>query len=311
MNKKGFTLIELLAVLTILIIIFLLVFPSIKNIISSSEDTVNQTQINTILNASYDYSLENLNILPKDGNKVFITLGQLKNYGYISSDVRDSNTDEQFPDDYVISISNVGSNYKNEDTYAKKSGNYLYKVEVELMNSSNYESKKPEILLLDIEDADSKGNYFKTINQGDEYIPADYIAKSSNGNDITDNVVVNIMYNNNIVDDIDTSKIGIYYVNYTVIDAFGYANTIVRSITINDIEAPKIIFPENNTISVNLNSYDLMEGVSCTDNSNSCDIIIENAEDVKFGVVGKYIVKYIVRDLSGNTTISERIITIE
>ena len=87
MNKKGFTLIELLAVLTILIVIFLLIFPSVKNIISNSEETIYQTQINTILNAAYDYSLENLNTLPEDGNKTFVTLGQLKNYGYISSDV--------------------------------------------------------------------------------------------------------------------------------------------------------------------------------------------------------------------------------
>lgn len=312
MNKKGFTLIELLAVLTILIIIFLLVFPSVKKIISSSEDTVYQTQINTILNATYDWSLENLSELPNENDKIYITLGQLKYNGYIEADIKDPNTDEQIPDDFVISISNVGSKYKNEDVYAKKNGNYLYKVEVNLMNSSNYDERRPEIILTGKNlEANSTDDYVTTINQNSLLEEATYTATSYNDNDLTDKVTINIMYNDNAVDEVDTSKVGIYYINYTVIDNFGYANTVIRSVIVTDTESPTITIPDETVISYGLSSYDLMEGVTCTDNSGKCNIAIENSEVVKFGETGKYIVKYIASDSAGNVSTLERVITIE
>lgn len=311
MNKKGFTLIELLAVLTILIVIFLLVFPSVKNIISTNEETVYQTQINTILNATYDWSLENLSVLPDDGNKIYITLGQLKNYGYIESDIKDPNTDEQFSKDFVISIENVGSNYKNSDVYAKKDGNYLYKAEVILMNSSDYESKRPTITLSGIDEPNSSGNYVTSIDQNNAVIEPTVEAISNAGDNISSKVIVNIMYQDNIVDSVDTSKPGIYYVNYTVIDNLGYANTVVRSVIVTDKEPPVITIPETTIFGTELSSYDLMTGVTCTDNSGKCDVIVENSEVVKFGVAGKYIVNYVATDSMGNTAKIERMITIE
>ena len=53
MKNKGFTLVELLGVVVILVVIFLLVFPSVNKILFTSKKTVYQTQINKILNAAY------------------------------------------------------------------------------------------------------------------------------------------------------------------------------------------------------------------------------------------------------------------
>ena len=51
-----------------------------------------------------------------------------------------------------------------------------------------------------------------------------------------------------------------------------------------------------------------MEGVVCEDNSDECEIDIEGSID--YGKTGKYIIKYIAKDPSGNTTSKKRVITI-
>ena len=61
MKNKGFTLIELLAVIIILSILIILVYPSVTNVMTKSKETIYQKQINTILNAAYDYTLQNIN----------------------------------------------------------------------------------------------------------------------------------------------------------------------------------------------------------------------------------------------------------
>ena len=53
MKNKGFTLVEVLGVIVILAVIFVLVFPSVKNVLSQSKETVYDTQINKIF---YNFS---------------------------------------------------------------------------------------------------------------------------------------------------------------------------------------------------------------------------------------------------------------
>lgn len=308
MKKNGFTLVELLGVMTILIIISLLVFPSVKNIINSGKETVYQKQINTILDATYDWSLKNINRLPKNNENTFVTLGELKLNGLVDSNIIDTSTKKAFSDDLVISIKNIGTNYKTKDKYSKKNGDYLFTVEIELMSTDEFMLNKPTIELEGLV-ANSSGDYVTTIDVNTPFKDANFNALSIDGDDLTSRVMVNIVFNDKLVENVDTSKIGIYKINYTVIDDNGYSTTVIRSVIVTDELGPKLTLPENNTISSTLTSYNLMDGVTCEDNSEKCNITYKG--EIEFGEPGKYIIEYTAKDPSGNTTTKKRVITIE
>ena len=126
---------------------------------------------------------------------------------------------------------------------------------------------------------------------------------------MTNNVIENIKYKSNVVNKINTYDAGIYYINYSVIDEFGYSTNEIVSLIILDDEKPNLVIPDNVTISRDVNTYDLMDGASCTDNSGKCDIEISG--NINFNNVGKYIIEYKAFDPTGNTTILKRVITIE
>ena len=304
MKNKGFTLVELLGVVVILVVIFLLVFPSVNKILFTSKETVYQTQINKILNAAYDFSLKNTNYLPSRGNKSYITLGELKTEGLIDFNIENPQTKKNFEDNLVISIHNVGANYKYSNLKSKLEGDYLYTIEEEKNNNNLL----PTILLEGLE-PNSNGEYKIDLELNDEYNEYNVVATSSNGMDLTDKVVKYILKNNEVEEEIDTTKIGIYKIIYTVVDNNGYSKTLVLNIIIKDTTLPEILNLENTTIGKDIKSFDLLEGIVCQDNSGHCDITTSGI--IKFGVADKYIIEYIAKDPSGNTFTKERVITVE
>lgn len=305
MNKKGFTLVEVLAVFIILGVLFAIVFPAVNSILRKSNSTVSNVQIDKILDATYDYTLKNIKLLPDNDDTIFITLNELKSKGYIESDIKDVTINEEYPNDLVISVKNVGNNYKNTNKYSKTNGSYLYTVEKELMNSNDYNEKKPTITL---EGYDTE-SLVSQIDINNSFEEPKYSATSFDDKDLTDKVIKNIIYKSNNTNEIDTKKAGIYYINYTVVDELGYSNGIVLSVIVTDNELPELTIPDNATISINDTSFDLEEGVSCKDNSGVCDIEINGS--IKFGVADKYIIEYIAKDPSGNTATDKRVITVE
>lgn len=308
MNSKAFTLVELLGVLIILAIIFMLVFPSVSKIMTKSEEVVYQKQINRILTAAYDYSLNHIKFLPEKGKKTFITLGELKYEGLIDNNIKNSDTKENFPDNLVISINNVGAGYKYSNIYAKLEGDYLYTVEIDLLNNTSIKNLLPVITLEGLT-KNSDGNYITTLNLNEKFNEYIYSAISNDGINLTDKVVRYITKDDKVVKSVDTSTAGIYKVIYSVIDNKGYSNVSILNIIIADTTSPTITFPDNSTISKNVTSFNLMDGVICKDNSGFCDI--ETSGEINYGVEGKYIITYIVKDPSGNTIIKKRVITVK
>ena len=306
MTQKGFTLVELLAVLIILAILFVISVPLMTEILDQSKNTLYKKQIDTILNASYDYTLKYINYLPEGDNLNYITLGELKYEGMVDYDLTDPKTNERFQDELVISINKVGAGYKNEDINAKLKGDYLYKVEVDKLNESKV--LKP-IITLDNLIQNSDGNYIITLDLNQEFSKINYSATSVNGIDLTDNVKKYILLNDIPADDIVTTDSGIYKVYYTVVDDSGYANTAILSVIIADTTIPDIKLPKENKISKDVTSFDLLKNVTCNDNSGYCDI--EFSGKIDFGVTGKYIITYTAKDPSGNTSTKKRVITIE
>lgn len=301
MNKKGFTLVELLAVIIILAIILTIVLPTVSTTLNKSKNTIYDIQLNDILKSTYDYSLNNIKLLPEINKKNYITLNELKKSGFLENNIKDPKTNENFDNDLVISIENVGPRYKNNEKQSLLNGNYLYKIE----EKNEDATKNPVISFTGVETTPILIN----INIGDSYSEIDYEAKTYDDKNITSKVVKNITYNENNIDKIDTYKAGIYYIDYCVVDSEGYSKCEQVNVVVKDDEVPDLKGLESITIKSSKKSYDLLSGVICTDNSNNCKIEIE--EDIKYGVAGTYIVIYKASDPSGNTTIKKRVITIE
>ena len=86
--KKGFTLIELLAVIVVLAIVSLIVFPEVTRIIQNSKQKSYDTQINNLIEAARRAAIKNTLLLPieQDGSKSCISLNYLLNNGEIDTD---------------------------------------------------------------------------------------------------------------------------------------------------------------------------------------------------------------------------------
>lgn len=306
MRKNGFTLVELLAVLVILAIIFVISVPLMTEILDQSKNTLYKKQIDTILDGIYDYSLKYLNYLPENNNVSYVTLGELKYEGIVDYDLTNPETNERFSNDLVISISKVGTGYKNKDIHSKLKGDYLYTVEVDKLNEAK--ALKP-VITLDGLTKNSDGNYIITLDLNQEISNFTYSAISSTGINLTEKVKKYILLNDVPTENISTNNSGIYKVHYTVVDNNGYANTAVLSVIIADTTMPEITLPKENKISKDETNFDLLKNVSCEDNSGYCDI--EFSGEIDFGVTGKYIITYTAKDPSGNTSTKKRVITIE
>lgn len=302
MKNKGFTLVELLGVLVIFSIILAIVFPTVTSIISESKDTIDEAQVIKILNSTYDYTLKNTGFLPDYNKTNYIILNQLKKEGLIDSDIKQTNTNEEYPNNLVVSIKNVGSSYKNTNVNSKLSGNYLYTVEFDFMETEEFKTNKPTITI----DSES---LISNINIGEEFVYPEYTAISSEDEDITEYVSQNITINSKNTDKIDTKKAGIYYINYCVVDVNGYSDCAVMKVIVSDLEPPTLSDLDSLTISTSATSLDLMKDVSCSDNSGDCKITTKGS--VSFGVVGDYPIEYIATDPTGNTTSQKRVITVE
>lgn len=305
MNKKGFTLVELLAVITLVLVIISITVPITTNVVNNSKDSTYRSQINKILSAAYDYSLNNSKILPNYNNKKYLTLSLLQKEGYINTSIVNTKNNKNFPNDLVISITNVGSNYKIDNNNSLLKGFYLYTIELELMKTTEFIENKPSITL----EGYGTESFISNIDLSSTLDDPVYIAYSYKGENITDKVTKTIIYNSKVINDIDTAAAGVYYINYTVVDDEGYSNNLIRSVIIVDTTAPELEIPENITISTKITEFDLFEGTSCMDNSGKCDIKIEGK--INFGVKDKYIIKYIAKDPTGNTTVLKRVVTVD
>lgn len=304
MNKKGFTLVEVLAVAALIAIILALVLPTVTSILKQSEDTVYDVKINTILKSSYDYTIKDVEFLPEYEDTKYIMLAHLKENNLIDSDITDPISRELFIDNLVISIKNVGTNHKDKSKNSLVKGYYLYKIENDFMQSDEFMSNAPTIEFVGYDNTQVVLN----INVGDEYTPVEYIATSSEGENITDKIIKIITYNKKKVNDVDTNKPGIYYISHSVIDDRGYSANEKVSIIISDTEKPNLTIPENITISKDVTKFNIMEGVFCEDNSGDCEISTDGKID--YGVLGKYVIEYSAKDPSGNTTTLKRVITV-
>ena len=89
MNNKGFTLIELLAIVTVLVTILVVSFPTLINMTRRDKEKQYNDMVNTICKAGETYIYENQELFPElgtPGNSLYVELDNLKNDELIRKD---------------------------------------------------------------------------------------------------------------------------------------------------------------------------------------------------------------------------------
>lgn len=103
--KKGFTLVELIAVVAILGLIAIIVYPSIGTVIRTSRESAYEDQKQIIIKAAKTWGTktENVNNLTTDGTEYKLTVETLLDEGYITDDdIKDPrNSKKTLKKDYV------------------------------------------------------------------------------------------------------------------------------------------------------------------------------------------------------------------
>ena len=116
MDKKAFTLVEILAVIIILGVLSLVIFPSIVDKMKQTEKEVSDAMKKVIYSAAASHTSENgSGYIIKNGNIYCITLRDLVKDNYLKSPVIDPATSSELPLSTKIEI-------KIEN------GNYVYKI---------------------------------------------------------------------------------------------------------------------------------------------------------------------------------------
>lgn len=285
--NKGYTFIELIGVLVLVGLITMLITPVMIQYVDKRKEELYDIQIDHIELALKTWASENKDYLPeKDGETITLTLLQLKQAEILSGDITNPITDKLIPDDMTMTI-----------TKSKK--NYIYKVNkdsgtVSVFNESYYQN--PSILL--------KGDSIIYVELGNPYIEYGVYASDATGVTI-DDVNTSITGSNNVI---KTDEIGNYTITYTVNDN-GLYSAVTRTVIVRDTTPPELIIPGNTSIESSVVEFDLMSGVSATDN-NLEDVTITVRSNLSFGIPGTYTITYTATDTYENSVSTKRIITI-
>lgn len=135
MNNKGFTLIELLAVIIILSLLAVLANTSVTKVVKDSKTDLYNIQLENIKLAAESWGSENLYKLPNEGECKILTVGNLKNYGLLESELKDPRDNSDIDDNLKIKISSKTSDY----------GTNIINYEVNLNNIDECEYIYPSI----------------------------------------------------------------------------------------------------------------------------------------------------------------------
>lgn len=287
MKKNGFTMIELLAVILLLAALFVILYPSISKTLNYSKNNAYEVQLDSVLRASYDYTLKHIELLPTGGNSLVITLADLKNDGLINTNVINTKKNEPFSDDVLVRVA-LSTGTPPSTGFYKIYGSYIYTFDL------NEVSSKPVINLSD-------ESLLPQLN-GNFTLPV-ITSITVNGTDRTSyfEEVVVITKDDKVVSSVDTSTFGIYDISYTVKSAtYGYASKSIKvSIVDNVLPILTATFDATTTISVSdVKNYNFLDNITCSDNDR-CEIIITGVVEEE---VGTYTLKYTARDPKGNVS---------
>lgn len=162
-KAKGFTLIELIAVIAILGLIALIVYPAITSVIRNSRESAYNDQVNVIVKAAKEWSIDNANTLPDDGTIYRVSVDTLVDGGYISNEeVKDPrNSSKNLTGN--VEIKYDSSIHQFTYTYVDNATDTTEISMNDLATTITNNSKKKDILLANngIYKGDNPDNYIK------------------------------------------------------------------------------------------------------------------------------------------------------
>lgn len=163
MKEKAFTLVELIAVVAILGLIALIVYPAITSVIRNARESSYNDQVKVIEKAAKEWSTEHANVLTDDGSAYRLPVSELLEEGFISNDEikdpRDSskNLTGNVEIKYDSSIKQFTYTYVDNQTETEDIAM------TDLATTITNNSKKKDILLANdgIYKGDNPDNYLK------------------------------------------------------------------------------------------------------------------------------------------------------
>ncbi|MDD3392767.1 MAG: DUF5011 domain-containing protein [Bacilli bacterium] len=286
--KKGFTLIELIAVVTILGIIAIIAIPSVDKAIKDSKNRMYELQVSNIEDGAESWATDNVLLLPdEEGETITITLAQLKVGGYVTEDIKNPLTNELFSNDMEIVIT-------------RYSNSYIYELDTASGTEGNTELPTGPTIILN-------GSSIVYVEIGGTYTELGATGQNSDGSTNNDIDIV-IKSNNTNVDNVETDRLGQYKIYY-VIEEGDETATIIRTVIVRDTTPPELTIPDNVRITPSeVASFDLMEGVSATDNSGD-SVTIMKSGNISI-IPGTYTITYTAIDSKDNKTVKTRTVSV-
>lgn len=277
--KRAFTLVETIGVIILLSVIALIATPLIEKEIKKGQEQAYEIQIDNIELALKNWASDNQFIMPYSGQSITLTLGQLKQAGYIDKNIKNPITKKLFPNDMILTITNDGKLVYDvlDDTGTATDLNDI-------------DIDAPIIVL--------NGNILEYAELGvGNYTDLGATAKDKDGNTIE--------VTNDLENPISLATLGTHTITYTA-TSNDLTSTIKRTVIVRDTTAPQLTIPvEDVTIYANQVvdlGTTLLNNVSATDISGASISIINNVSSAP----GTYTITYVATDTIGNITSKNR-----
>lgn len=288
MKKEGFTLVELLAVVVIIGITYLIIFPSVTSFIDKSKEKSYNIQVDLIEKASKKWVVDNTDeLLKKDPyhlNNINLTLTTLKKDGYLQDEfIENPKTKKIMTGCVVVSY----QSNKNQYEYTYEDGKDTYS------KDDTKENKRAE----EMAGCNNKKGYIYTYLSNNNTLEKTGGNKNSEGEDIT----LDKIFTDTLISKKDSGLVNLgneYFfqelnpTNYVKIDGY---DTIWNVLSINTSDKTIKLVASAKTInstflassSFNANSYESSSDLKTTLESKINELssnIIKN--DVNFNVGG-------------------------
>lgn len=296
MKNKGFTLVELLGVLTLIGVIAIIAIPAVDSVVKRARQNMYERSKQTVITSTRSWLSDNKELFYKNGDKITLTILDLKEQGYLDFEFRNPTTSTCVSNTTQIQVTKVKDETHN-----------TFKIELvdELLDGTEEDceavSKAPSLYLTGENPLEVKLGKTLTTDE----LKKDIIAKSfDDQTDLKSNVYIG-------GDTINTKIPGEYRITYSVTNN-SVTKTIGRTIKVIDDEPPVITGADGDLyFDKTVTGSDLTIGVTVTDNSKETIAIEIRGDQVKYGTPGTYRITYFAIDSSGNSAAVERKVIIQ